>query len=542
MGITRRRFLVGAGTVGAASVLGVRARPSFAANAGKPVEARSLITCTAQFDPVRPQIARLIDQACKRIGFSLTANPIEYNDGIQKVFMQHDFDAYVVRLSGTAIRIDPNVFIYQVHDSSQYKKGGLNFTGYSNPALDKLAEAQQTEMDLNKRRDLVFKAQALIDHDQPEHVIVNPMMTNAYRSDRIANLVPLTGEGIGSFWTDINMTVLKGNGYVRTGATSPLKNLNPVSVIDTIEFEELRMIYDRLMRITPNGTPQPWAAKSVKLVNPTTIDMVLRGGMKFHDGKPVTAEDVKFSFDFQKQYAAPFFNAALKKLRKIEITGRHAMRFHLSEPYAPVFVALFSSMFILPRHIWKDVPAKGDPLTYANENPIGSGPFKFDHWNRGEELKVSAFKEHFHPPKVAGVIRITYGSHDAMAAAIERGECDRTRYILEPSLMDEVNKVKGCVGKAFPSHGWYDFAFNHKVAPFNDPAIRRALQYVVPTELIRDAVLRGYATSGGSVIGPANKFWHDPSVKPAHQDIAKAKQILAKAGYTWEGGKLHYPA
>ena len=110
----------------------------------------------------------------------------------------------------------------------------------------------------------------LIKEAQSMSVLAYVQMTNAYRSDRIKNLTPMMGEGIGSFWTDINMEVIQGDGYVRTGATSPLKNLNPVAAKDHLEFMELRMIYDRLFRISPEGKAEPWAAESYKVVDPTT--------------------------------------------------------------------------------------------------------------------------------------------------------------------------------------------------------------------------------------------------------------------------------
>ena len=75
-------------------------------------------------------------------------------------------------------------------------------------------------------------------------------------------------------------------------------------------------------------------------------------------------------------------------------------------------------MFLIPEHIWKDVVEKAgldDVLSFANETPIGSGAFSFDYWDRGKELKVSANLNHFAAPKCAGIIRIVYGSHDAMA-------------------------------------------------------------------------------------------------------------------------------
>ena len=63
-----------------------------------------------------------------------------------------------------------------------------------------------------------------------------------------------------------------------------------------------------------------------------------------------------------------------------------------------------------------------------------------------------------------------------------------------------------------------------------------------PKELIIEAILSGLADPGGSVIAPADKFWHNPAVKSFPEDINKAKKILAEAGYTWKKGKLHYPA
>lgn len=545
--IGRRTFLKISGSAIAGTALGnLYGGIVGAEELGKKVETRKLMTATAAFDPVRPEIAREVERACKNgIGFDLEAYPIRYNMNVQKVIKEHDYDVWLVRFTGAAIRIDPNVFIYKAHHSSQYFPGGYGWTGYSNPEVDKLAEEQQVAMDRGKRQELVHKAQELIHNDQPENVLVNPQMTNAYREDRIKNLVPQMGEGIGSFWTDINMEVIKGSGYVKTGATVPLKNLNPIEVHDANEFKELRMIYDRLFQINPEGVVEPWAAKSYEIVDPTTLDIIIRKGMKFHDGKEVTAKDIKFSFDYQKKWEAPFFLESLKKIKNIEITGKYSVKFNLTEPYAPLIPNLFGSIFIIPKHIWEDIPEKvdvEDPLKYPNEHPIGSGPFKFEYWERGAELKVSSFKEHFHSPKVEGIIRVVYGSHDAMAAAIEAGECDRTRYILKPSLMEDLNEVPNVVGKGYPSHGFYDLSYHVRRPPFDDPVFRRALAHVLPRMIIRDLILGGHAEIGGSVIAPVNEFWHNPEVKPFEEDVKKARQILRKAGYGWDNkGKLHYP-
>ena len=543
----RRDFLKGGAALAGAAAVGAASGgwPGASWAAGAPVEAPKLLTSNAQFDPVRPEAARLISQAARQVGFAIEATPQDYNLGIQKVIKEHDFDLFLVRLTGQSVRIDPDVFIHKVNHSSNHRSGGFNWTGYRNARVDELAAAQQVEMDPAKRQEMVHEAQVLIAQDQPQNAIVYPAMTNAYRSDRLANLTPQMGEGIGSLWTDISMTVIEGDGYVRTGATTPLKNLNPIAANDATEFKELRMIYDSLFQVDPGGKVVPWAAESHTIVDETTIEVTIRDGMKWHDGPPVTAADVKFSFDYQKQWKAPFFVSSLEKIESVEVTGKHSVRFKLTDPFAPLFANLFSALMLIPEHIWKNIPEGvdvDDPLNYPNLTPVGSGPFRFDYWDRGKELKVSANTEHHRAPKSAGVIRIVYGSHDAMAAAIEKNECDRTRYILKPNLMDALNKVEGVVGQGYPSHGFYCLSYNVTKPPFDNPAIREAMQYIIPRELIRDIVLGGHAESGGSVIAPVNEFWHNPAVKAPGQDLDKAKKILSDAGFTWSGNQLHYPA
>jgi peptide/nickel transport system substrate-binding protein len=516
--------------------------PNIGVAAGKKVESMQLLTANASFDPVRPEMGRLISQSCKSIGWDVELAAEDYNLGITKVFKEFDFDMFIVRWTGRANRVDPETFTRMMF----HQKGNYNKWGYNNTTVNVLTDAQQEEMDVEKRRDLILDTQQMLFEDAAASPIVHPSMTNAYREDRLDGLVPQLGEGIGSLWTDLNVRVKSGDGYVKTGQTSPLKNLNPISVHDSNEFKELRMIYDRLIQVGPDGGIVPWAATSIKAQDSTTIDITLRDGMKFHDGKPVTVEDVKFTFEYFRKWKAPFFSSSLEKFESINITGRNTMQIKLVGPHAPLMINFFAQIFIIPKHIWQDIPEKvdvDDVLNYANENPVGSGPFRFDYWDRGKELKVSANKDHFNAPKCAGIVRIAYGSHDAMAAAIEAGECDRTRYILKPSLVQDLNKISGIVGKGYPSHGWYGFMFNHLRGPFKDRAFRTALDMIVPRDVIREVVMSGFATNGGSPIAPANEFWHNSSIKSRSFNVKKARKILQEAGYSWDGsGKLHYPA
>lgn len=544
-GMDRRDFLKVTGGAIAASMVAGPGMVFGQTSPGAKVNSMKLMTATAAFDPVRPEVARICAQAFKSLGWDVEPDPIEYQQNVQRVIMEHNYDMWFVMLSGAPIRIDPDVFLYQCNDSHEYKKGGYNWEGLNNPKIDKIVEAQRREMNVEKRRDIVFKAQEMVQHAQSMSVLAYPQMTQAYRSDRIKNLTPMMGSGIGSFWTDLSMEVVQGNPYVRSGMSSALKNWNPIAVDDYLEFMEVRMVYDRLFRIDPHGKAVPWMVKSYNLPDPRTIDLTIRDGMLWHDGKPVTIDDVKFSFDYQTKWKAPFFYSQLTKIESVTITNKNSLRIKLKEPFAPFISNLLGGMFIIPKHIWQDIPEKvhlDDPLNYPNEKPIGSGPFKLDYWERGREYKATAFKKHFHPPKCGGIIGIVYGSQDAMASAIQMGDCDRTRYILQPSLMRNLQKVKNVVGKGYPSHGFYTLTYNTRRPPLSDPVFRRALDHVIPKDMIINSILLGLADKGGSVIAPANEFWHNPAVKPRSTDIHKAKGLLAEAGYTWDNqGKLHYP-
>ncbi len=148
----RRDFVKSAAALTATAAAGV----GYAQQSGAPVAKRSILTATAQFDPARPEIARLVAQSCKTLGWEVEANPIDYNQGIQKVINEHDYEMFLVFFPGTSIRIDPDFFIRGVHDSAEYKRGGFNWSGYKNDRVDALSTAQSRMMDFIDRVKPVF--------------------------------------------------------------------------------------------------------------------------------------------------------------------------------------------------------------------------------------------------------------------------------------------------------------------------------------------------------------------------------------------------
>ncbi|KAA3631594.1 MAG: twin-arginine translocation pathway signal protein, partial [Proteobacteria bacterium] len=153
---TRRAFLKQAASAGLA--VSAASYGMFARGAGAPVESMTILTSNASFDPVRPEMGRLIAQSCKAIGWDVKLAAEDYNLGISKVFKEQDFDMFIVRWTGRANRIDPETFIYMQH----HRDGNYNKWSYNNPKVNQLAEAQQVEMDAEKRRAIVHEAQQVL--------------------------------------------------------------------------------------------------------------------------------------------------------------------------------------------------------------------------------------------------------------------------------------------------------------------------------------------------------------------------------------------
>jgi peptide/nickel transport system substrate-binding protein len=545
--VTRRDFIKYAGVVGAQAAILTsgfgNVDKSWAM--GKKVEKRSFIVPPASTHPDRIEIARVITEAWGKLGFETGTDVMTYSEGIRRVFTEHDYDLFLVTFAAQDIRLDPDIFLMKLHGADERKKGGWNFAHYYNPEFEKIGQAQRREMNPEKRRELVLKAQEIIYRDVPTAVILYPQDPQAYRIDNFTNWEWMVGEGISSFWTDIYVKPAKRK-VRRTGTTTISKTINPLTLTAWEDFTNAQRIYDRLFRLGKDGTPVPWAAKDFILVDNTTIDIPIREGMKFHDGEAVTAEDVKFSFDYHKQWKAPFWASVLENVKEVQKLGDYKIRILLNAPNAPFKIHPLSTIFILPKHIWSKIPSKStveDPLKWANDNPIGSGPFKFKHWRRGEEFYVEKFEQHFSPPHVDGMIAIEYKSMEGLVGGLLKDQCDSTWWKVFPSYVDILKADPNIEVRGYPTQAILSLSFNCERPPFNDPRVRRALNLAIPRKFILDVIQRGFGEIGGSVIAPANKFWHNAKLEPDPEDMNRAKKILEEAKYTWDDkGFIHYSA
>jgi len=501
-----------------------------------PVE---IYTTTESYDPIRYESAFIIADAWRSLGLEVTVSPLEFRTLLDRFYSEQDFDTVILGWSGRVDRLDPQFFLGTL-DSRQAAMGANNPGGYANPDYDALYDAQSREFDIEARRDIVHEMQELYMPDVPVVVLFHRDEVVAYNNTTFTNMNAMAGEGLYSEWVPLEAEPVGDRATLRIGGPQEPDNVNPLASTSVWGWKWMRLYYDRLVRLTPEVEPMPWAATSVDAVDDVTIDVTLREGMLFHDGEPVTAEDVAFTFDYYMNSEYSYFNAYLAPVESVEVTGELTVRFNLSEPSAPFATITLSQIPILPKHIWEGIENPGD-LTPEQIPTVGSGPFVYDRYDRGEFMSLTTNSDHFYADNISvdGVEFVIYADAEGVFTALQTGQIDMTAWRMEPGQIPLAEGNDNLTVVSVPDFGYFHMTFNTRRAPFDDVAARRALTYAMDRERMVNVLLDGRGEVGTTVVAPVNAYWHNPFVERFDFDMDAARAELEAAGYSWDSeGRL----
>jgi len=295
----------------------------------------------------------------------------------------------------------------------------------------------------------------------------------------------------------------------------------------------------------PDGSPRMWLAQALEVVDPTTVVVKLRQGHSFSDGKPVTAEDVKFSFDYLKRWDAAYFKKYLEKLASVDVVDPTTVRFKLTEAYAPFIINTLGQVLILPKHVWGDVVEKtgiAKPQDFRNMPLVSSGPYTLRYWREGQEISLQRRADHFAKP-ASDLLIVVFGSAELVGAALKKGDIDVSFQPIVPTVVKEFAAEKNVKLIQARSNGHMSMRYNTARPALASKALRQAMAHAIPYEAIIEEVLGGDAGRSATPIVPVNAFWHNASIPLPAYDIDKAKAILKAAGYSWgPDGALRAPA
>jgi peptide/nickel transport system substrate-binding protein len=295
-------------------------------------------------------------------------------------------------------------------------------------------------------------------------------------------------------------------------------------------FLFLYALHDALVKPMPGAAMAPSLAESWT-VSPDhlTYEFVLRKGVKFHNGDPVTAEDVKFSFERYRGAAAGPFKA---RVAGIDLADRHRIRFRFKQPW-PDFMTFYGTAatgagWIVPKKYVEKVGDDG-----FKKAPIGAGPYKFVSFNPGVELVLEANEQYWR--KVPSVKRLVFKAvpeETTRLAMLKRGEVD-IAYSIRGALAEELQRTPGLtlLPNYPPGTFWLAFPdqWTDPKSPWADRRVRLAANHAIDRQAINQAETLGFSKITGSIIPQTFEFFWQPPVHP--YDPAKARRLLAEAGY-----------
>jgi peptide/nickel transport system substrate-binding protein len=290
----------------------------------------------------------------------------------------------------------------------------------------------------------------------------------------------------------------------------------------------LYALHDAMAKPMPGQPLAPslaesWSASEDAL----SYEFVLRQGVKFHNGDPLTAEDVKFSFERYRGASAKMLH---DRVAAVETPDARHIRFKLKQPW-PDFLTFYVTStgagWIVPKKYVEQVGEDG-----FKRAPVGAGPYKFVSFTPGQELVLEAFGQYWRKtPNVRRLVLRSIPDESTRLAALKRGEVDIV-YSIRGELAEELQRTKGLTLKPAVNIGMYWLYFPDQwdaKSPWHDPRVRRAATLAIDYAAINQAITLGHSRVTGSIIPDTFEFYWKPPT-PTY-DPAKARALLAEAGY-----------
>ena len=298
-------------------------------------------------------------------------------------------------------------------------------------------------------------------------------------------------------------------------------------------------MYQSLLEFSPKLEPKPLLAKSwVLSPDSKTWTFTLQDNVKFHDGTPMTADDVIFSIMKFHFTLAPRARGVFSNIDSATAPDPHTVVITLKEPFEP-FLLMFdvTATAIMPKHIY-DLPG-ADAASYrnnpANQTPIGTGPFQFVEWQRGGFIRLKRFDGYWKAgePYLDEMIYRIVPDSQSRALALQTGQVQMSASgDIEPF---DVPRFRDQPNLVVETAGWEYFAplmwleINHRVKPLDDVRVRQAISMALDRNFILNRLWFGIGKVATSPVSSVTRYF-DPAVKLAPHDVKQAIALLDEAG------------
>ena len=320
---------------------------------GELVPSITILSSLPEANMVNYEMANEVAEELRALGVDIKAVPTDFAVLMDVIYGEDNAHyMYTIGWSGRIERLDPDMFIHSINHIFNAEVGGNNTDRYRNEEFDKNADDQRSEMVPEKRKELVFEGQRILTEDFPRVTLYSRNGVQVYDKEKFADAIAIPSEGLFNEWTPIELTPLTEGKTRKVASNININTLNPMGSKTVYEWRNLRLIYDKLVRLSPDIVPVPATAESWELADDTTINVVIKNGLTFHDGYPVTVEDVKYTYDAFIDNNLEYFMSFLEPIESVNNVNDNTVEFKLKYPTASFINNTLTQIPILPKHVW----------------------------------------------------------------------------------------------------------------------------------------------------------------------------------------------
>jgi len=589
----RRRTVLGTVGSGALALTGGclrRVRSLAGWESGQQVQLR-IKTVPDDADPYALQLARAVAGWFREAGIDARVVPVSEQELYRQTLLGDEFGLFVARLP--ARYRDPDALYTLLHSRFAADPGWQNPFGYANLDVDDRLETQR-RTEGSRRREVLEALQVTVARTQPFTLLTVPEDIRAVRTTNYTNW------RAGTLDSPLGYLLLDrapgGNGRLRVAATDgrATRNLNPLSVEFRRTSALTGLLYDPLGYAFEERLA-PWLAEAWEFSTDgageggeTPVARVtLREGATWHDGTPLTADDVAFTYRLladttlgsaAREEADPFpsprYRGRSSLVAGVDILDDATVEVRFADVSASVARRAFT-VPVLPKHVWKDrtepaslagvnVGPVTEALVTSNIPPVGSGPLRFHRNTPGAELVLERFDDHFlHregaptaglPARVGGVafetlsVR-TVGSDVTAAEVVADDAADATGTPVGADVIPRIGRRSGSELLVQRSDSPYVLGYNTRVRHLGNPRFRHTLARLIDAEHLAESVVDGYSRPA---VGPLyNTEWYPSELRwtdgnpvaaflgsDGDLDRRRVRDAMSEAGYRYEGDML----
>ena len=323
--------------------------------------------------------------------------------------------------------------------------------------------------------------------------------------------------------------------------------INPILALSDADRDMVSLVYSGLLKATPEGDLVPDLASSYSISEDGLVySFTIQDDATFHDGTPVTTDDVEFTISKAQDPGVKSIKRASWNGVSVEKVSEKEIRFFLKQPYAPFLQN--TTLGILPKHIWKDIELEQFPFSTFNTKPIGSGPYiiksvKKNNSGIPELYELRSFGNYaLGKPFIPKMTIIFYPTEEKLVSGYKKGDVDNINSI-SPEYVTELKKDDALVIRSPLPRIFAVFFNQNQASVFSSKTVRRALNAGLDKEKIVENILGGYGTA---IDGPI-----PPGILQTSTDIETmddtastskeiARDILEAGGWEWNDEERIY--